>query len=183
AVQKLVDNVMVARAGLRDKSSVQGAFMFVGPSGTGKTEITKALADATGSELIRFDMSEFSQEHTVAKLIGSPPGYVGHDSGNGLLLDKIEQFPNAVLLLDEIEKADRKVLLTFLQVLDEGRLTGSQGKTVYFNNVTVIMTTNLGAADSTKRSIGMSGSDTAQDKAIKAFLPPEFINRIDSIVT
>lgn len=183
AVTKLVDNVMVARAGLRESSSVQGAFMFVGPSGTGKTEITKALADATGSKLIRFDMSEFSQEHTVSKLIGSPPGYVGHDSGNGLLLDQIEQYPNAVLLLDEIEKADRKVLLTFLQVLDEGRLTGSQGKTVYFNNVTVVMTTNLGAADSTKRSIGMSGSDTAQDKAIKAFLPPEFINRIDSIVT
>ena len=183
AVTKLVDNVMVARAGLRESSSVQGAFMFVGPSGTGKTEITKALADATGSKLIRFEMSEFSQEHTVSKLIGSPPGYVGHDSGNGLLLDQIEQYPNAVLLLDEIEKADRKVLLTFLQVLDEGRLTGSQGKTVYFNNVTVVMTTNLGAADSTKRSIGMSGSDTAQDKAIKAFLPPEFINRIDSIVT
>ncbi|HCQ0858456.1 TPA: ATP-dependent Clp protease ATP-binding subunit [Escherichia coli] len=182
AVEKLVDNVMVARAGLREKASVQGAFMFVGPSGTGKTEITKALADAMGSELIRFDMSEFSQEHTVAKLIGSPPGYVGHDTGNGLLLDKIEQFPNAVLLLDEIEKAHPKVLLTFLQVLDEGHLTGSQGKTVYFNNVTVIMTTNLGAADANKRSLGLSGGETAQEKAVKAFLPPEFLNRIDSIV-
>lgn len=182
AVEKLVDNVMVARAGLRDKSSVQGAFMFVGPSGTGKTEITKALADAMGSTLIRFDMSEFSQEHTVAKLIGSPPGYVGHDTGNGQLLDKIEQYPNAVLLLDEIEKAHPKVLLTFLQVLDEGRLTGAQGKTVFFNNVTVIMTTNLGAADTNKRSIGVSTVDNAQERAIKAFLPPEFINRIDSIV-
>lgn len=182
AVEKLVDNVMVARAGLREKASVQGAFMFVGPSGTGKTEITKALADAMGSELVRFDMSEFSQEHTVAKLIGSPPGYVGHDTGNGLLLDKIEQFPNAVLLLDEIEKAHPKVLLTFLQVLDEGHLTGSQGKTVYFNNVTVIMTTNLGAADANKRSLGLSGGETAQEKAVKAFLPPEFLNRIDSIV-
>lgn len=182
AVEKLVDNVMVARAGLREKASVQGAFMFVGPSGTGKTEITKALADVMGSELIRFDMSEFSQEHTVAKLIGSPPGYVGHETGNGLLLDKIEQFPNAVLLLDEIEKAHPKVLLTFLQVLDEGHLTGSQGKTVYFNNVTVIMTTNLGAADANKRSLGLSGGETAQEKAVKAFLPPEFLNRIDSIV-
>lgn len=182
AIEKLVDNVMVARAGLRDKSSVQGAFMFVGPSGTGKTEITKALAEAMGSELIRFDMSEFSQDHTVSKLIGSPPGYVGHETGNGQLLDKVEQFPNAVLLLDEIEKAHPKVLLTFLQVLDEGRLTGSQGKTVYFNNITVIMTTNLGAADSNKRSIGVSTVDSAQEKAIKAFLPPEFINRIDSIV-
>ncbi|QCW18952.1 ATP dependent Clp protease [Salmonella phage SE_PL] len=182
AVQKLVDNVMVARAGLRDAASVQGAFMFVGPSGTGKTEITKALADSMGSKLIRFDMSEFSQEHTVAKLIGSPPGYVGHDTGNGLLLDQVEQHPNAVLLLDEIEKAHPKVLLTFLQVLDEGRLTGSKGKTVFFNNVTVIMTTNLGAADSEKRSMNMGSSETGQDKAIKEFLPPEFINRIDAIV-
>lgn len=182
AVQKLVDNVMVARAGLRSDASVQGAFMFVGPSGTGKTEISKALADSMGSKLIRFDMSEFSQEHTVAKLIGSPPGYVGHDTGNGLLLDQIESHPNAVLLLDEIEKAHPKVLLTFLQVLDEGRLTGSKGKTVFFNNVTVIMTTNLGAKDSEKRSMSMGSSETGQDKAIKAFLPPEFLNRIDSIV-
>lgn len=182
AVQKLVDNVMVARAGLRSDASVQGAFMFVGPSGTGKTEISKALADSMGSKLIRFDMSEFSQEHTVAKLIGSPPGYVGHDTGNGLLLDQIESNPNAVLLLDEIEKAHPKVLLTFLQILDEGRLTGSKGKTVFFNNVTVIMTTNLGAKDSEKRSMNMGSSETGQDKAIKAFLPPEFLNRIDSIV-
>lgn len=182
AVQKLVDNVMVARAGLRSDASVQGAFMFVGPSGTGKTEISKALADSMGSKLVRFDMSEFSQEHTVAKLIGSPPGYVGHDTGNGLLLDQIESNPNAVLLLDEIEKAHPKVLLTFLQVLDEGRLTGSKGKTVFFNNVTVIMTTNLGAKDSEKRSMNMGSSETGQDKAIKAFLPPEFLNRIDAIV-
>lgn len=181
AVQKLVDNVMVARAGLRDAASVQGAFMFVGPSGTGKTEISKALADSMGAKLIRFDMSEFSQEHTVAKLIGSPPGYVGHDTGNGLLLDQVEQHPNAILLLDEIEKAHPKVLLTFLQVLDEGRLTGSKGKTVFFNNVTVIMTTNLGAKDAEKRSLNISG-DNGQDKAIKAFLPPEFLNRIDAIV-
>jgi len=182
AVQKLVDNVMVARAGLRDASSVQGAFMFVGPSGTGKTEISKALADAMGSKLIRFDMSEFSQEHTVAKLIGSPPGYVGHDTGNGMLLDQVEQHPNAILLLDEIEKAHPKVLLTFLQVLDEGRLTGSKGKTVFFNNVTVIMTTNLGASLAGQRSMSMGSNETGQDKAIKEFLPPEFINRIDAIV-
>lgn len=182
AVQKLVDNMMVARAGLRDSSSVQGAFMFVGPSGTGKTEISKALAESMGSKLIRFDMSEFSQEHTVAKLIGSPPGYVGHDTGNGLLLDQIEQYPNAILLLDEIEKAHPKVLLTFLQVLDEGRLTGSKGKTVFFNNVTVIMTTNLGAALADHRSMSMGSKETGQDKAIKEFLPPEFLNRIDAIV-
>lgn len=183
AVDSLVRNVMVARAGLREQNSVQGAFLFVGPSGTGKTEITKALADSMGVEMIRFDMSEFAQEHTVGKLIGSPPGYVGHDSGNGQLLDKVEEHPNCVLLLDEIEKANTKVLLTFLQVLDEGRLTGSHGKTVFFNNVTVIMTTNLGARDSqvVSTAIGGSGGD-GMDQAIKKFLPPEFINRIDSIV-
>lgn len=183
AIEKLVENVMVARAGLRSKASIQGAFMFVGPSGTGKTEITKALADSMGVELVRFDMSEFSQEHNVAKLIGSPPGYVGHDSGNGQLLDKVEQYPNCILLLDEIEKANPKVLLTFLQVMDEGRLTGSQGKTVYFNNVTVVMTTNLGAAQSSKVGIGFSsGGDDGMDSAVKAHLPPEFLNRIDAIV-
>ena len=182
AVQKLVDNVMVARAGLRESSSVQGAFIFQGPSGTGKTEIAKALADAMGSELVRFDMSEFSQEFTVSKLIGSPPGYVGHDSGNGQLLDKVEQFPNCVLLLDEIEKAHPNILLTFLQVLDEGRLTGSKGKTVYFNNVTVIMTTNLGAKQANVRAIGASGGDDGMDAALKGFLRPEFLNRVDSVV-
>lgn len=183
AVKSLVKNVMVARAGLREKQSVQGAFMFVGPSGTGKTEITKALADSMGVKLVRFDMSEFAQEHTVSKLIGSPPGYVGHDSGNGLLLDMVEQHPNCVLLLDEIEKAHKKVLLTFLQVMDEGRLTGSHGKTVHFNNVTIIMTTNLGARDAGVVSTGMSSSGgDGIDKAVKQFLPPEFINRIDSIV-
>lgn len=182
AVQKLVDNVMVARAGLRDSASVQGAFIFQGPSGTGKTEIAKALADAMGSELIRFDMSEFSAEHTVSKLIGSPPGYVGHESGNGLLLDKVEQHPNCILLLDEIEKAHPSILLTFLQVLDEGRLTGSQGKTVFFNNVTVIMTTNLGASQAQVRAIGGTGGDDGMDKALKGFLRPEFLNRIDSVV-
>lgn len=183
AVRKLVDNVMVSRAGLREQNSIQGAFMFVGPSGTGKTEISKALADSMGVELIRFDMSEYAQEHNVSKLIGSPPGYVGHDSGNGALLDKIEQYPNCVLLLDEIEKANKKVLLTFLQVMDEGRLTGSHGKTVYFNNVTIIMTTNLGARDASVLSLGFDSSgDDGMDAAVKQHLPPEFINRIDAIV-
>lgn len=183
AVNKLVENVMVARAGLRGKSTIQGAFMFVGPSGTGKTEISKALADSMGVELIRFDMSEYAQEHNVSKLIGSPPGYIGHDSGNGALLDKVESNPNCVLLLDEIEKANSKVLLTFLQVMDEGRLTGSHGKTVYFNNVTIIMTTNLGARDSSVLALGMDSSgDDGMDTAIKNHLPPEFLNRVDAVV-
>lgn len=183
AITQLVSNVMVARAGLRENSSTQGSFLFVGSSGTGKTEISKALADSMGVKLIRFDMSEFSAEHTVSKLIGSPPGYVGHDSGNGMLLDKIEQFPNCVLLLDEIEKAHPNVLLPLLQVMDEGHLTGSQGKTVHFNNVTLIMTTNLGTKNASNRGIGLqSKSDDGITKAIKEFLRPEFINRIDSIV-
>lgn len=183
AVDTLVDNVMIARAGLREHNSIQGAFLFVGPSGTGKTEISKALADNLGSELIRFDMSEFSQPHTIAKMIGSPPGYIGHDSGNGLLLDKIEQHPNAILLLDEIEKAHPQVLLTFLQVMDEGHMTGSHGKKVSFKNVTLLMTTNLGAARSDARSIGVgSSSGDGMDQAIKDALKPEFINRIDAIV-
>lgn len=183
AVEKLVENVMVARAGLRGKSTIQGAFMFVGPSGTGKTELTKALADSMGQELVRFDMSEFAQEFNVSKLIGSPPGYVGHDAGNGMLLDKVEANPNCILLLDEIEKANKKVLLTFLQVMDEGRLTGSHGKTVHFDNVTIIMTTNLGARDASVLSMGMDSSgDDGMDAAIKQHLPPEFINRIDGIV-
>lgn len=183
AITQLVSNVMVARAGLRENSSTQGSFLFVGSSGTGKTEISKALADSMGVKLIRFDMSEFSAEHTVSKLIGSPPGYVGHDSGNGMLLDKIEQFPNCVLLLDEIEKAHPNVLLPLLQVMDEGHLTGSQGKTVHFNNVTLIMTTNLGTKNASNRGIGLqSNSDDGITKAIKEFLRPEFINRIDSIV-
>lgn len=182
AIEALVDNVMIARAGLREHTSIQGAFLFVGPSGTGKTEITKALADTMGSELIRFDMSEFTASHTIAKMIGSPPGYVGHDSGNGVLLDKIEQYPNAILLLDEIEKAHPQVLLTFLQVMDEGHLTGSQGKTVSFKNVTLIMTTNMGAAQSEARSIGLGDGDDGIDSAVKEALKPEFINRIDAIV-
>lgn len=183
AVEKLVENVMVARAGLRGKSTIQGAFMFVGPSGTGKTELTKALADSMGQELIRFDMSEFAQEFNVSKLIGSPPGYVGHDAGNGMLLDKVEANPNCILLLDEIEKANKKVLLTFLQVMDEGRLTGSHGKTVHFDNVTIIMTTNLGARDASVLSMGMDSSgDDGMDAAIKQHLPPEFLNRIDGVV-
>lgn len=184
AISTLVKNVLVARAGLRDKSSIQGAFLFVGPSGTGKTEISKALSNSLGLELIRFDMSEYAQEHTVAKLIGAPPGYVGHDAGNGALLDRVEQYPNSVLLLDEIEKAHPKVLQTLLSLLDEGRLTGSHGKTVYFNNVTVIMTSNLGARNSDVRAVGFGskGAKDGIDTAVREKLAPEFINRLDAIV-
>lgn len=183
AVSQLTSNVMVARAGLREHASIQGAFLMVGSSGTGKTEVAKSLAESMGVELVRFDMSEFAGSHTVSKLLGAPPGYTGHDSGNGMLLDKIEQFPNCVLLLDEIEKANPNVLLPLLQVMDEGHLTGSHGKIVHFNNVTLLMTTNLGTKNANSRGIGLnSKNDDGITKAIKEFLPPEFINRIDSII-
>ena len=184
AVDAIVNNVLVARAGLRDNNSVQGALMFVGPTGTGKTEITKALTDSIGCELVRFDMSEFMEKHTVSRLIGSPPGYVGSTEGNGRLIDEIEKHPNCVLLLDEIEKAHIDVLNLFLQVMDEGRLSSSStGKTVSFTNVLLIMTTNLGAKDTDHRGLGSTGMNTdGIDVAVQSHFTPEFRNRIDAIV-
>ena len=184
AVDAIVSNVLVARAGLRDSNSVQGALMFVGPTGTGKTEITKALTESIGCELVRFDMSEFMEKHTVSRLIGSPPGYVGSNEGNGRLIDEIEKHPNCVLLLDEIEKAHIDVLNLFLQVMDEGRLSSSStGKTVSFTNVLLIMTTNLGAKDTDRRGLGSTGMNTdGIDAAVQAHFTPEFRNRIDAIV-
>ena len=184
AVDAIVNNVLVARAGLRDNNSVQGALMFVGPTGTGKTEITKALTESIGCELVRFDMSEFMEKHTVSRLIGSPPGYVGSTEGNGRLIDEIEKHPNCVLLLDEIEKAHIDVLNLFLQVMDEGRLSSSStGKTVSFTNVLLIMTTNLGAKDTDRRGLGSTGMNTdGIDAAVQAHFTPEFRNRIDAIV-
>lgn len=183
AVDTLVSNIMVARAGLREHNSIQGALLFVGPTGTGKTEITKAVADSLGSELVRFDMSEFMEKHTISRLIGSPAGYVGYDDGNGQLIDKVEKYPNCILLLDEIEKAHVDVLNLFLQVMDEGRLTSSRGKTVSFNNVLLIMTTNLGARDAGKQGLSItSASQDGIDTAVKKHLTPEFRNRIDNIV-
>lgn len=183
AVDTLVSNIMVARAGLREHNSIQGALLFVGPTGTGKTEITKAVANSLGSELVRFDMSEFMEKHTISRLIGSPAGYVGYDDGNGQLIDKVEKYPNCILLLDEIEKAHVDVLNLFLQVMDEGRLTSSRGKTVSFNNVLMIMTTNLGARDAGKQGLSMtSATQDGIDAAVKKHLTPEFRNRIDNIV-
>lgn len=183
AINEIVNSVMIAHAGLRERESIQSAFMFVGSSGTGKTELSKALADSLGVKLVRFDMSEFKESHTVSKLLGAPAGYVGYDAGNGLLLDKIDENPHCVLLLDEIEKAHPDVLLPLLQVMDEGHLTGSRGKTVYFNNVTLIMTTNLGTRNSSVRSLTPNNSgDDGISTAIKEFLAPEFLNRIDAIV-
>lgn len=185
AVDILVNSVLVARAGLRDKASTQGNYLFVGPTGVGKTEIAKGLAEAIGCELIRFDMSEFKEKHSISKLLGAPPGYVGSE-GEGRLISEVDKHPNAILLLDEVEKAHPDVMDPFLQVLDEGHVTSSSsGKTVKLNNITVIMTTNLGAKDTAVKGIGVSASGVADDgidKAVKSFFKPEFRNRLDAVV-
>lgn len=188
AVDTLVDAVMVARAGLREDNKPAGSFLFVGPTGVGKTETARQLASTLGVPLIKFDMSEYSEKHTVAKLIGSPPGYVGHGeggAGSGLLTNEIEQNPHCVLLLDEFEKAHPDIQNTFLQVMDDGRLTNSNGKTVHFNNVTFIITSNAGAREAAQNTLGFSGPKTkegADDAVIKKFFSPEFLNRLDAIV-
>lgn len=187
AIETLSESITVAKAGLRDANKPIGSFLFVGPTGTGKTYIAKQLAELTGAELIRFDMSEYQERHSVSKLLGAPPGYVGHDSGksgDGQLITEIDDNPNSVLLLDEIEKAAPEIMTVLLQVMDDGRLTSSKGKTVDFSNVTIIMTSNLGAADAEKNRIGFGSNDNvgAIDEAVKRFLPPEFRNRLDGVI-
>ena len=184
AVEKLTNSVHIARAGLRGKNTTQGGYLFVGPSGVGKTEIAKTLADTLCCELVRFDMSEFSEQHSISKLIGSPPGYVGHSDGNGKLIDELDKHPDCILLLDEVEKAHPDIFNLFLQALDEGTLSSSTNKTVSLRNVTIIMTTNLGSRDLKTQGIGFSTEKQADgiDKAVKAFFRPEFLNRLDSIV-
>lgn len=187
AIETLVDAVMISRAGLRDDNKPSGSFLFCGPSGTGKTELAKQLAATLGVPMIRFDMSEYMEKHTVSKLIGSPPGYVGHGeggAGTGLLTNEIENKPHSVLLLDEIEKAHPDVFNILLQVMDDGRLTNSNGKTVHFNNVILIMTSNVGAFALQKAKIGFTEVDNtnADEVDIKKLFTPEFRNRLDAIV-
>lgn len=184
AINALVKNQIVAQAGLRERASVQGAFIFVGSSGTGKTELAKSLANSLGSTLIRFDMSEFMDKHQVAKLIGSAPGYVGYDDSNGELIEAVNKTPNCVLLLDEFEKAHKDVQNIFLQVLDEGHLTGTKGVTAHFNNCVVIMTSNAGAANSQNCQIGFGSTPNSSgiDKAVRQFFRPEFLNRLDGVI-
>jgi len=173
----------LARAGLRDPSKPIGAFLFSGPTGVGKTEVAKQLASTLGIEMLRFDMSEYMERHTVSRLIGAPPGYVGHDQG-GLLTDAVDQHPHAVVLLDEIEKAHPDVYNILLQVMDNGMLTDAVGKKVDFRNTILIMTTNAGAADNARASIGFGrGKVEGEDeKAIQRLFAPEFRNRLDAIV-
>ncbi|GAB6966644.1 ATP-dependent Clp protease ATP-binding subunit ClpA [Komagataeibacter kakiaceti JCM 25156] len=183
AIETLTAAIKLSRAGLRDPEKPIGNYLFSGPTGVGKTEVAKQLASTLGIELIRFDMSEYMERHSISRLIGAPPGYVGFDQG-GLLTDAIDQHPHAVLLLDEIEKAHQDLYNVLLQVMDHGRLTDHNGKTVDFRNVVLIMTTNAGAADLSKEAIGFGRTSREGDDedAIKRIFTPEFRNRLDAII-
>ena len=185
AIEKLVDKILVAQAGLKSPEKPIGAFVFMGPTGTGKTETAKQLASQLGVDLVRFDMSEYQEKHSVAKLLGSPPGYVGHEERGGLLIEKLQEHPGCVLLLDEIEKAHPDVSQVLLQVMDNGRITGSNGKEADARNSIIILTTNLGAKEAEKNNIGFGDSfeKDYEDKDLKKFFAPEFRNRLDAVVT
>jgi ATP-dependent Clp protease ATP-binding subunit ClpA len=183
AIHALASAIKLARAGLRQAEKPIGCYLFSGPTGVGKTEVAKQLASIMGVELLRFDMSEYMERHTVSRLIGAPPGYVGFDQG-GLLTDGIDQHPHCVLLLDEIEKAHQDLFNILLQVMDHGKLTDHNGKKIDFRNVVLVMTTNAGASDAAKEAIGFGrGKRTGEDEeAIKKLFTPEFRNRLDATI-
>src|SRR5437660_81261 len=184
AITALSASIKLARAGLREPEKPIGCYLFSGPTGVGKTEVAKQLAVALGVEIIRFDMSEYMERHTVSRLIGAPPGYVGFDQG-GLLTDGVDQHPHCVLLLDEIEKAHPDLFNVLLQIMDHGKLTDHNGKQVDFRNVILIMTTNAGAADLAKAAYGFTRQKREGDdmEAINRMFAPEFRNRLDAIIT
>jgi ATP-dependent Clp protease ATP-binding subunit ClpA len=187
AIETLADAVYVAQAGLKDAGKPLGNYLFTGPTGTGKTETAMQLANLLGTKLVRFDMSEFMEKHTISRFIGSPPGYVGYGdgkAGSGALITEIENNPNCILLLDEVEKAHPDVLNVLLQLMDKGRISSSNGKEVNAQNIVLIMTSNLGAADAAKNKIGFGDTDNgvASQDAIKRFFSPEFRNRLDAVV-
>ncbi len=183
AITALASAIKLSRAGLRDAEKPVGNYLFSGPTGVGKTEVAKQLAEALGIKLMRFDMSEYMERHTVSRLIGAPPGYVGFDQG-GLLTDAVDQTPHAVLLLDEIEKAHPDLFNILLQVMDHGKLTDNNGKSVDFRNVILIMTTNAGAQELSKSAMGFNRThnDGADIEAIEKIFTPEFRNRLDAII-
>ena len=187
AINTITDKILVARAGLKSLNKPVGSFLFLGPTGCGKTETARQLAKTLGVELIRFDMSEYQEKHSIAKLIGSPPGYVGYEDSNmggGMLINEIEKNPHAVVLFDEVEKAHRDVSNMLLQVMDYGTVTGSNGKKADCRNITLIMTSNLGAEENERNNIGFGPSERTgeDDKALKKFFPPEFRNRLDAVI-
>tara|TARA_B100001057_G_C22861207_1_gene954573 strand:+ start:1007 stop:3250 length:2244 start_codon:yes stop_codon:yes gene_type:complete len=185
AIEGIVDKILVAQAGLKPDNKPIGSFVFMGPTGVGKTETAKQLAKQLGVQLVRFDMSEYQEKHAVAKLIGSPPGYVGYEDSAGLLITKLQEHPNCVLLLDEIEKAHPDVSQILLQVMDNGKLMGSNGKEADARNCVLILTTNLGATEAEKNTIGFSSEweGTYEDTELKKFFAPEFRNRLDGTIT
>ena len=184
AVEQVVDKILVAQAGLKRDNKPIGSFVFMGPTGCGKTETAKQLAEQLGVKLVRFDMSEYQEKHAVAKLIGSPPGYVGFEENTGLLVTKLQEHPNCVLLLDEVEKAHPDVSQILLQIMDEGSIQGNNGKTASAKNICLILTTNLGADQADKNVMGFNATKDAEydDKDMKRFFAPEFRNRLDGTV-
>ena len=183
AISALSSAIKLSRAGLRDASKTIGSFLFAGPTGVGKTEVTKQLAKLMGVELIRFDMSEYMERHTVSRLIGAPPGYVGYDQG-GLLTEQVTKHPHAVLLLDELEKAHPDVFNLLLQVMDHGTLTDNNGRKADFRNIILVMTTNAGAEEGSRASIGFTQQEHSSDsmRVVEKAFSPEFRNRLDSII-
>ena len=187
AINTVIDKILVARAGLKNLNKPVGSFLFLGPTGCGKTETARQLAKTLGVELLRFDMSEYQEKHSIAKLIGSPPGYVGFEDANmggGMFVNEVEKNPHAVVLFDEVEKAHRDVTNMLLQVMDYGTVTGSNGKKADCRNIVLILTSNLGAEENERNNIGFGSFERTgeDDIAMKKFFPPEFRNRLDAIV-
>jgi len=184
AIEILLDKIFIAQAGLKSLNKPVGSFLFTGPTGVGKTETAKVLAASMGVELVRFDMSEFQEKHSVAKFIGAPPGYVGFEDNAGMLITKLQEHPNAILLFDEIEKAHPDVANVLLQMMDNGYVTGSNGKKADGRNAILILTSNLGAADNDRNAVGFGSLERGDetDGAINSFFKPEFRNRLDGII-
>lgn len=184
AIETLLDKIFIAQAGLKSVNKPVGNFLFVGPTGCGKTETAKVLAESLGVQLVRFDMSEFQEQHSVAKFIGSPPGYVGFEDNAGQLITKLQEHPNCILLFDEIEKAHPSVSNILLGLMDNGTVTGSNGKKADGRNAIIILTSNLGAADSERNGVGFGSLERSGDvsAAVNNFFKPEFRNRLDGII-